>query len=39
MKAGLLTQGEEYRLKVSETKLLWRINGPRREEVTAGWRT
>jgi hypothetical protein len=38
MKAGLLTQGEVQRLKVSETKVLWRISGPRREEVTAGER-
>jgi hypothetical protein len=29
---------EEYRLKLSESKLLRRIFGPKRDEVTGGWR-
>jgi hypothetical protein len=29
---------EEYRLRVFENKVLRRIFGPRRDEVTAGWR-
>jgi hypothetical protein len=29
---------EEHRLKLFENKLLKRIFGPKREEVTGGWR-
>jgi hypothetical protein len=30
--------GEEYRLRVFENKLLKRIFGPKRDEVTGEWR-
>jgi hypothetical protein len=29
---------EEHKLKVSENRQLWRIFGPKREEVVGGWR-
>jgi hypothetical protein len=29
---------EEHRLKAFENRMLWRIFGPRRNEVTGGWR-
>jgi hypothetical protein len=29
---------EECRLRVFETKVLWRIFGPKRDEVTGEWR-
>ena len=29
---------EERRLRVFESRVLWRICGPRRDEVTRGWR-
>jgi hypothetical protein len=33
-----LTLREEHRVKISESKLLRRIFGPKRDEVTGGWR-
>jgi hypothetical protein len=33
-----LTLREEYRLRVFEKRMLRRIFGPRRDEVTGGWR-
>jgi hypothetical protein len=33
-----LTLREEYRLRVFENRVLRRIFGPRRREVTVGWR-
>jgi hypothetical protein len=33
-----LTLREEHRLRVFENKVLRRIFGPKRDEVTAGWR-
>jgi hypothetical protein len=33
-----LTLREEYRLRVFENKVLRRIFGPKRDEVTGGWR-
>jgi hypothetical protein len=33
-----LTLKEEHRLKVFESRVLWRIFGPKRHEVTGGWR-
>jgi hypothetical protein len=33
-----LTLREEHRLKVFENKVLRRIFGPKRDEVTGGWR-
>jgi hypothetical protein len=33
-----LTLREEYRLKVFENRVLRRIFGPKREEVSGGWR-
>jgi hypothetical protein len=33
-----LTLREEHRLRVFENRVLWRIFGPKREEVTGGWR-
>jgi hypothetical protein len=33
-----LTLSEEHRLKVFENKVLRRIFGPKRDEVTGGWR-
>jgi hypothetical protein len=32
-----LTLGEEHRLKVFENRVLWRIFGPKRDEVTGEW--
>jgi hypothetical protein len=34
-----LTLREEYRLRVFENRVLRRIFGPKRNEVTGGWRT
>jgi len=34
----LLTLREERRLRVSENRVLWRILGPKMEEVTGEWR-
>jgi hypothetical protein len=36
--AGLWTLREELKLRVFENKLLRRIFGPKRDEVTGGWR-
>jgi hypothetical protein len=33
-----LTLGEEHRLRVFENRVLRRIFGPKRDEVTGGWR-
>jgi hypothetical protein len=33
-----LTLREEYRLRVFENRVLRRIFGPKRDEVTSGWR-
>jgi hypothetical protein len=33
-----LTLREEHRLRVFENKMLWRIFGPKRDEMTGGWR-
>jgi hypothetical protein len=33
-----LTLREEYRLRLSENKVLRRIFGPKKEEITRGWR-
>jgi hypothetical protein len=33
-----LTLREEHRLRVFENKVLRRISGPKRDEVTGGWR-
>jgi hypothetical protein len=33
-----LTLGEEHRLRVFENRVLRRILGPKRDEVTGGWR-
>jgi hypothetical protein len=33
-----LTQREEHRLRVFENKVLRRIFGPKKDEVTGGWR-
>jgi hypothetical protein len=33
-----MTLGEEHRLRVFENRVLRRIFGPRRDEVTEGWR-
>jgi hypothetical protein len=33
-----LTLREEHRLRVSENRVLRRISGPKREEVTGCWR-
>jgi hypothetical protein len=33
-----LTLGEEHRLRVFENRVLWRIFGPKTDEVTGGWR-
>jgi hypothetical protein len=35
---GSLTLREEYRLRLFENKVLRRIFGPRRDEVTGEWR-
>jgi hypothetical protein len=37
-KTWSLTLKEEYRLRVYENKVLKRIFGPKRDEVTGGWR-
>jgi hypothetical protein len=37
-KLGLLTLREEYRLRVFENRVLSRIFGPKRDEVTGDWR-
>jgi hypothetical protein len=33
-----LTKREEHRLRVFENRVLRRIFGPKRDEVTGGWR-
>jgi hypothetical protein len=33
-----LTLSEEHRLRVLENRVLRRISGPKRDEVTGGWR-
>jgi hypothetical protein len=33
-----VTLREELRLRVFENRVLWRIFGPKRDEVTGGWR-
>jgi hypothetical protein len=33
-----LTLGEKHRLRVFENRVLTRIFGPKRDEVTGGWR-
>jgi hypothetical protein len=33
-----LTLREEHRLRVFENRVLWRIFGPKKDEVTGGWR-
>jgi hypothetical protein len=33
-----LTSREEHRLRVFENRVLWRIFGPKRDEVAGGWR-
>jgi hypothetical protein len=38
MKTWSLTLMEEHRLRVFENRLLRRIFGPMRDEVTGGWR-
>jgi hypothetical protein len=38
VKLGSLTLREEHRLRVFENRVLMRIFGPKREEVTGGWR-
>jgi hypothetical protein len=30
---------EEHRLRMSENRVLWKIMGPKKEEVTGEWRT
>jgi hypothetical protein len=35
---GSLTSREDYRLRVFENMVLRRIYGPKRDEVTVGWR-
>jgi hypothetical protein len=37
-KLGLLTLRKEHRLRVFENRVLRRIFGPKRYEVTGGWR-
>jgi hypothetical protein len=37
-KLGLLKLTEEHRLRVFENRLLRRIFGPKRDEVTGDWR-
>jgi hypothetical protein len=37
-KPGLLTLREEHRLSVFENRVLRRIVGPKRDEVTGEWR-
>jgi hypothetical protein len=38
VKLGCLTLREEHRLKVFENRVLRRILGPKRDEVTRKWR-
>jgi hypothetical protein len=38
VKLGLLTLTEEHRLSVFENRVLRRIFGPKRDEVTGDWR-
>jgi hypothetical protein len=38
VKLGLLTLREEQRLRVFENRVLRRILGPKRDEVTGDWR-
>jgi hypothetical protein len=38
VKLGSLTLREEHRLEVFENRVLRRIFGPKRDEVTGGWR-
>jgi hypothetical protein len=38
VKLGLLTLREEHRLRVFENRVLRRIFGPKRHEVTGEWR-
>jgi hypothetical protein len=38
VKLGLLTLREEHRLRVFENRVLRRIFGPKRDEVTEEWR-
>jgi hypothetical protein len=38
VKLGLLTLGEEHRMREFENRVLRRIFGPKRDEVTGGWR-
>jgi hypothetical protein len=38
VKLGLSKQGKKHRLRIFENRLLWRIFGPEKEEVTAGWK-
>jgi hypothetical protein len=33
-----LTLREEHKLRVFENRVLWRLFGPKRDEVTGGWR-
>jgi hypothetical protein len=37
-KTWSLTLGEEHRLRVFKNRVLRRIYGPKRDEVTGGWR-
>jgi hypothetical protein len=37
VKLGLLTLRQEHRLRVFENRMLRRIPGPNRDEVTGGW--
>jgi hypothetical protein len=38
VKLGLLTLRDEHRLRVFENRVLRRICGPKRDEVTGEWR-
>jgi hypothetical protein len=38
VKPGILTGKEEHRLRVFESTVLMRILGPKKDEVTIGWR-
>ena len=38
VKLGLLQRGEERRLRVFENRMVTKIFGPKREEVTGEWR-
>jgi hypothetical protein len=37
-KSWSLTLRKEYRLRMFENKVLRKITGPKRDEVTGGWR-